>query len=660
MTQSGAVNIKNAITNSCDMFKDIHKNLSTNFEGSLDDVLKEILEYLDTFKKLLCIDNLETISSSEVRDFLLQIPNSSKVLITTRMGLGEIEYRFKLDKLNDKDSIDLLRRMAKLLNISSLFKKKTDALKNICNKLYNNPLLIKWYVFNEASGNNMRDFLDKNSQTFKDALKFCFENLYDKLDTFEVDTISTIACIKKPVTNVELKYYLDDLDEIQLQQSLNQLFNSSMLVASTEKNNEKLYSLTGIAEEYITSLRPVSKEFYQKIKNKQTQLQRLLENERKQKNHYKYDLGNINSSTKDETICALYLKQALAAFRSEGFEKAKFFIDKAKALMPEYSEIYRINSFIMKDINPFISENELVTAIEYNDKDPLIRYAYAKFLVEEDDFLKAEEQINEALKLDPNETALITFRAWILTLNGNYIDALKIYENLIKFPDEISIHRKFRASTFDQAISCHRRFAEMLLNDNDEESVEQQIKLAMEAANIAIYTNNYDNGIFKQFFNLTKVIKHIKNISLRKKLYLEFLSTIECNLPNFSYFEKDSLATNLQEVKDNIDELTYNKIFILLKSHKTHNNEKSGMGCIHLLKSSPEHKNTVSYGFIIDDASKRYFFYRSNLIEKTALDNYVHCNLGEDILIEVDFNIENNERGDIASNIVIKKITDLK
>lgn len=206
LTQSGAVNIKNAITNSSEMFKDIHKNLAMDIEGSLDDILKEILEYLETFKILLCIDNLETISSSEVRDFLSQIPNNSKVVITTRMGLGEIEYRFKLDKLNDKDSIELLRHMAKLLNISSLLKKNTEALKIICKKLYNNPLLIKWYVFNEASGNNMRDFLDKNSQSFKDALKFCFENLYDNLDSLEIDTISTIACIKKPVTNVELKY----------------------------------------------------------------------------------------------------------------------------------------------------------------------------------------------------------------------------------------------------------------------------------------------------------------------------------------------------------------------------------------------------------------------------------------------------------------------
>ncbi|MEG1009379.1 MAG: NB-ARC domain-containing protein [Clostridia bacterium] len=660
LTQSGAVNIKNAITNSSDMFKDIYKNLAMDYDGSLDDVLKEILEYLETFKILLCIDNLETISSSEVRNFLSQIPNNSKVIITTRMGLGEIEYRFKLDKLNDKDSIELLRHMAKLLNISSLLKKNTESLKSICKKLYNNPLLIKWYVFNEASGNNMRDFLDKNSQSFKDALKFCFENLYDNLDDLEIDTISAIACIKKPVTNVELKYYLDDLDEIQLQQALNQLFNSSMLVAAVEGDNEKLYSLTGIAEEYITSLRPVNKDFYQKIKTKQKQLQLLIENERKQKNHYKYDLSNIHSTNKDETICALYLKQAIAAFRSEGYEQAKIFIDKAKALMPEYSEIYRINSFIMRDANPFVAETELETAIEYSPKDSLTRYAYAKFLVEEEDFLRAEEQINEALKLDPNENALITFKAWVLTLNGNYIDALVIYERLLNEPDLISSHRKFRASTFDQAISCYKRYAEVLQHDNDENSVEYQIKAAFEVANKAIYTNNYDNGIFKQFFNLTRNISYIKNINLKNQLYLEFWKVIECNFPVFNYFDKSCLIKNLDEAKDYMDKLTLDRISNLLKSAEYIQSGSLVNGYIQSLRSREKGADSVSYGFIIGDDSKKYFFNRNNLIEKNIIDNYVHCNLGEEFLIEVTFNMESSEKGDVALNIDVKKIIDLR
>lgn len=660
LTPNGAINIKNAITNSSDMFKDIHKNLASVLTGSLEQILKEILDYLETFKILLCIDNLETISSAEVRNFLSQIPNNSKVIITTRMGLGEIEYRYKLDKLNDKDSIDLIRQMSKILNINTLMKKNVEALKNICKKLYNNPLLIKWYVLNEASGNNMRDFLDKNSQSFKDALKFCFENLYDNLDQLEVETISTIACIKKPVTNVELKYYLDDLDEIQLQQALNQLFNSSMLVAAIDTINEKLYSLTGIAEEYITSLRPVNKEFYQKIKGKQKQLQLLIEKESKQKNHYKYDLSNIKSINKDQTICALYLKQAIAAFRSDGYESAKVFIDKAKSLMPEYSEIYRINSFIVRDNNPFIAEKELETAIEYNPNDSLTRYAYAKFLVDEDDFIRAEEQIEEALKLDPEEKALITFKAWILTLNGNYIAALEIYKALLDDPSSLSNHKKFRASTFDQAISCHRRYSEVLISDNDTDNAVAQIQNALELTNKAIYTNNFDNGIFKQFFNLTRNISCLKNSDLKKKLYNEFYEVLECNFPDFNNFFKSCIRMNYDDFVEYFDQFTINRINDLLKVLPLEDNDHNGSGYVQNLRAKDPTSKTVSYGFIIGADNKKYFFSRNNLNEKNNLDPYLNCNLEDDFLIEVNFKKGISEKGNVAENITIEQITDLK
>ena len=145
-----------------------------------------------------------------------------------------------------------------------------------------------------------------------------------------------------------------------------------MLVSSAE-NTSKLYSLTGIAEEYIGLLRPVDKDFYSSIKEKQKKLQQVVEFGSKEKNHYKYDLGVIHSTTKDEAICALYLKKALSAFKDGNNEHAEELIEKAKSIMAEYSEIYRVNSFILKETNPFLAETELETGIEINERDPIIR-----------------------------------------------------------------------------------------------------------------------------------------------------------------------------------------------------------------------------------------------------------------------------------------------
>lgn len=661
LTQAGAISIKNAITNSSDMFETIHSNFANNIDYSTDQILKEILEYLENFKILLCIDNLETISSNEVREFLSQIPSQSKVLITTRMGLGEIEYRYKLDKLNDRDSVDLVRAMAKILNLPSLFKKKTDALKSLSKQLFNNPLLIKWYVLNEASGNNMRDFLNKNSASFKEALKFCFENLYDRLDEYELKTILTIACLKRPVSNVELKYYLDDLDEIQLQQALNQLFNSSMLVSSAE-NTSKLYSLTGIAEEYIGLLRPVDKDFYSSIKEKQKKLQQVVEFGSKEKNHYKYDLGVIHSSTKDEAIYALYLKKALSAFKDGNNEYSEELIEKAKSIMAEYSEIYRVNSFILKETNPFLAETELETGIEINERDPIIRYAYAQFLLEQEDFSKALEQIEAALLLDPNETALISFKAWILTMNGSYPDAIVIYESILSDLNNLSPHRKFRASTFDQAIGCYRRYAERLLLDADFDSVETQILKALDVANKAIYSKNIDSGIVKQFFKLTRVINRVSIKSKQNNLYNEFLLVIESNVVDFNHFTRLWFRNNLIDFEEYIASFYFKKLQDILNKNSiilSSLNSSNEVGCIHNLISNERFPNTVSYGFINAGGANRYFFSRSNLVIKDSLDSYLEKNLQSEIFIEVSFQLGVNEKGNFAKDINIINISEL-
>lgn len=661
LTQAGAISIKDAITNSSDMFKTIHNNFSNNIDFSTDKILQEILEYLENFKILLCIDNLETISSNEVREFLSQIPSQSKVLITTRLGLGEIEYRYKLDKLNDKDSVDLVRAMAKILNLPSLFKKKTDNLTSLSKQLFNNPLLIKWYVLNEASGNNMRDFLNKNSTSFKEALKFCFENLYDRLDEYETNTILTIACLKRPVSNVELKYYLDDLDEFQLQQALNQLFNSSMLV-STAENTSKLYSLTGIAEEYIGLLRPVDKNFYTSIKEKQKKLQQMVEFDSKEKNHYKYDLGVIHSTTKDEAICALYLRKALSAFKGGDSDHAEDLIKIAKSIMAEYSEIYRVNSFILKESNPFLAENELEMGIEINERDPIIRYAYAQFLLDQEDFPKALEQIEAALLLDPNETALISFKAWILTMNGSYPDAIGIYESILSDLSKLSPHKKFRASTFDQAIGCYRRYAERLILDVDFDSVEEQIIKALEVANKAIYSKNIDNGIVKQLFKLTRVIKRVPVQAKQNKLYNEFLSVIESNMVEFNHFTRLWFINNLMDFEEHITLFYFQKLQDILNKNSfvfSSLGQSNEIGFVHKLISNERFPNTVSFGFINAGGANRYFFSRNNLVIKDSLDSYLGMDLQREIFIEVKFQIGVNEKGNFAKDINIINISEL-
>ena len=69
-----------------------------------------VLEQMKANRILLVIDNLETLGL-EIRDLAVSIPRDSKLLLTSRIGLGEIELRYQMPDLSPKDAVLLLRNL---------------------------------------------------------------------------------------------------------------------------------------------------------------------------------------------------------------------------------------------------------------------------------------------------------------------------------------------------------------------------------------------------------------------------------------------------------------------------------------------------------------------------------------------------------------------
>ncbi|MFT6900302.1 MAG: LuxR family glucitol operon transcriptional activator [Colwellia sp.] len=643
LTINGTVEIANAINTSTGLFQEISQTLGGITTSNLEDNLAEISEYMEEFKILLCIDNLETISSSEVRDFLANIPNSSKVLITTRIGLGEIEYRYKLDKLDDKPSIELMRNMSRLLNVDKLIKKKNDALKQLCKILYNNPLLIKWYVLSVAAGND-KELINKQGSNFQDALRFCFENLYDKLGSVETQAISIIACMRKAVSAVELRFFMNEIPEIEIEEALNQLHNSSMLISTDGSLEEggQLYSLTGVASEYINSVRPVSTENYKKIKVKKKELQLIIDETSINKHHYNYDLNTISWSNRDEKICAIYLKKALTEARKGNEALANQHIIRAKSLMPDFSECYRIHSFLLKDSSPFQAEAEMEKAIELNPNSVISRYAYAQFLISEEEFPRANEQIDFALLIDDDDIALQTCKAWILTLRGDYDSAATLYDALI--PRQASRHRKFRISTFDQAANCYKRKTEQLIKDGDYTKAKVALKHSIKLIEEAINTDDYDHGSVNRLCELLITSEHYAVKTNDKSFSEDILLILEANVCKFT-------VSSIQRLKLGIERfiklypksylLNIDKILDAIKPKNSSYGKDRIKGTIDLVSSTDR---GVSFGFINALDNQRYFFHRSELQPDTMLDKEYRD-------INVCFLAGENEKGICALDI---------
>jgi LuxR family transcriptional regulator, glucitol operon activator len=96
LTASGVRDIKDSITSTLRIIENVAKELGATQPASadLENAIQEILDYLSLFKILLVIDNYETVTDNSLRPLLTSIPGGSKVLLTSRVGLGELEIRY--------------------------------------------------------------------------------------------------------------------------------------------------------------------------------------------------------------------------------------------------------------------------------------------------------------------------------------------------------------------------------------------------------------------------------------------------------------------------------------------------------------------------------------------------------------------------------------
>ncbi|MFA0630561.1 tetratricopeptide repeat protein [Vibrio sp. 10N.222.49.A3] len=624
LTASGVIQLRDAIVSTLGLYQDIGKALGFSSDSTIEEMLEEISIYMKEFNVLLCIDNLETIEKQSVRSFLAEIPEGSKVLITTRIGLGEIEYRYKLDSLDSKSSIELIRKLSRLLNIESLKKKNKLSLENLARKLHHNPLLIKWYVLGLGSGKRNEDLLNKESVSYQEALKFCFQNLYEKLDPVELDIIKTIACLRNSVSAVELRFILDDRGEMEIAEALHNLNNSSMLKSDISKLKEeegiKTYTLTNIASDYLTTVNPISDDFYADVKSKHKALKRHIESSLTDHNYYHLDITNIHATNKDEKICAVYLKRALTLSRKEEtYEEAIELVKKAKAIKPDFSECYRVNAFLHHK-SPFKAEAEYEAAIEYNSKSVIAFYAFSQYLMHEEEYPYALEQIDKAIALKQSDEALLSFKALVLTRSGEYPEAIDLYEKILPVQRE-NQHRKFRISTYQQVISAYKRYTERLVSDHDYPQSETMLNRVCELFHEVFDTCNFDDRTFVLFWQVVvlsdKVDFQNKNIAFTTKM-IELLDNYK---DVFSAHHKMKVCTEFRAIVDKLFTESKDRFEILCQDFELIMDGDDQLYHGSIKDVVCKARNNLSYGFIVGDDSTEYFFHRGEIIPHDVLDN---------------------------------------
>ncbi len=168
------VEIDNAIHDSLGMIRAISNQL---IGQENPEPMEEILTYLREFKILLILDNLETVIDKRIYTFMENLPSGSKILITSRIGLGAFEAPVKLTPLDNQEANHLLQSLSQIRGVTALSKLNHKKLGVYCRRMRNNPGYIKWFVSAVQAGQRPEDILE-NPDVFLD---FCMSNVYHYL-----------------------------------------------------------------------------------------------------------------------------------------------------------------------------------------------------------------------------------------------------------------------------------------------------------------------------------------------------------------------------------------------------------------------------------------------------------------------------------------------
>tara|TARA_Y100001958_G_C21242427_1_gene570744 strand:+ start:73 stop:3378 length:3306 start_codon:yes stop_codon:yes gene_type:complete len=575
--------------------------IENDFEVILDNE-NALIEYIDTKETLLILDNTDNLSIDEIINFYEKFQHC-KIVITSRIGLGQIEKRIELDKYDLDSGMFLYTKLIELNHLEHTNEDLSyDEQKSIIKKL-ETPLGIKFLIQKLLQGTSNKEILDNLDELYE----FCSKGIFTDLTE---NTKTILACMVKANGNLNIgdivlatNFNIDDITE-----SLRQLERRGLLF---KKN---------IKQDIYYEINDISKTYYEKNKNHFITISKKLGDVESKILTLKEKTLIINktrsfnarhiwidSENKSDLLISDLLNQALDE-RSMN-NKATDLIENAKNINRNFSEIYRIEAFLyskkgmhkeadksyLKSIelsqesntdylgasaywyagHLFRNTSNLQEALHYakiaND---LFPKEYIQPQRQYASILNATGQYDKALSVLNNLDIEYKDKSVLITLPVRQVLSLILEINRRKFIETISIREK----QSDYAFECIVEFLEtnlpIFLSITNDRVLPVEIKSFFAESDrfvISFLTPEVNNDLIEKYISLRKTLpiylqnnkereniiesyknfitnleelSYIKNIEKRIFIYEEFIDyLIETSYENNSYEIKEFYCT---------------------------------------------------------------------------------------------------------------------
>lgn len=635
LTSKGIEEIHNAITNYTGLVDLISDTLKVDSTSS--DKLKEITEYFSLFNTLLIIDNLETIQSEEILNFIREAQMKCNILITSRIGLGELEYRRKLKGFSENESAKLIREIARIRDSETLLKLPQKTLIEISSNLYYNPLAIKWFVNTVEAGISPTEVLNNKD----DLLNFCLTNVYDKLSEGAINVLDTIRAARKGLRSAEI-IYLSELTPIKVREYLMELFKTTLIsteISDGENIEDINYFISDFAKDYLTKNHQIEAEFVKSISRKIRDLSTSTAQLKKINAYSEFEINAITYRNSNEKIAAKFLTEALALSWKREYDDALSKVHEARNIVPSHFESYRVGAFIKATKGDVLgAEDDYKLGIEVEPKNAKLLYFYAQFLLfqldDPDASLNYADQLYELKPEHPSVTFLF------VRIHNTKRDFNKAIHKL-KLLIDTQLDSKNERIAYTELISAYNHMAQSMAKieqdfDNAFNHFKKSISVYQECAAKKIL----DPKMIKNFcetilscFQLIPIISKDEDKQFFKNLIINNNSKIGLTIlkPKIihRYSEKfnDYSLSNLMD--DNLNNPSAEKL----------------MGTI----KRTQQNITKPFVFIEKDEKNRYYANMQDFLDVNNRSDWKNIKNGQLVSFELGSNFE----GECAKNIKI-------
>jgi len=203
---------------------------------------------------LLIVDNFETITDEGVRDFLLELPEPSKALITTREQKLRRAWAISLKGLTEPEALALIRNEGRRLGLAALERAEDRVLLHLFQATGGAPLAIKWAVGQiKQRGQSLDTVLAALHEARGSIFDIIFARSWDLLSTNTQQVLIAMPLFATSASREGIEA-ASDVHHFALDEALGQLVEMSLVDATDELDlARRRYSIHPLTRAFATA-----------------------------------------------------------------------------------------------------------------------------------------------------------------------------------------------------------------------------------------------------------------------------------------------------------------------------------------------------------------------------------------------------------------------